>query len=44
MILFYIVSIALGVTAILNEKKLIEFEQKIKEGVKNVLCNRNYKR
>lgn len=42
MIFFYIGLIALGVTAILNEQKLIEFEQKIKEGVKNVFCNRNY--
>ena len=42
MIFFYIVLIALGVTAILNEEKLIEFEQKIKEGVKNVFCNRNF--
>lgn len=42
MIIFYIALIALGVTAILNEQKLIEFEQKIKEGVKNVFCNRNF--
>ena len=42
MIFFYIGLIALGVTAILNEQKLIEFEQKIKEGVKNVFCDRNF--